>query len=480
MTRDVIIIGAGFSGIGMAIHLDRAGRRDWLVLESADRLGGTWRDNAYPGAACDVPSHLYSYSFELNPDWGRVYAEQGEILAYMERCADRYGLRDRIRFGATVEEARWDADASVWHVRIAGETLTARFVVFAVGALRDPRWPSIPGLETFAGPVVHSARWDPSLELAGKRVGIVGTGASAIQIVPALAGRVARQTVFQRTAPWVKARMDRPFTEGEKRRFRWPLRMQLERLRIYASMESRYPLVFGRHRLTQLVERQLTREMRTVVTDPALAEKLRPDYRAGCKRILSSDDWYPALTRDDVDVETRAIARAVPDGLELDDGRHVPLDVLVCCTGFTVDAPLGALAVHGVGGRDLEAAWGTRPRAFNGTTMAGYPNAFVLFGPNTGLGHTSMIVMIEAQIRYVMAALAHVEAHGHRWMDVTQAALDTFVAEMDRRHRERVWMSGCNSWYLGPDGVNFTIWPGSTLRFLARMRRFDPAPYRFG
>ncbi|MEZ4318808.1 MAG: NAD(P)/FAD-dependent oxidoreductase [Myxococcota bacterium] len=483
MVHDLIIVGAGFSGLGMAIQLDRSGRRDWVLLESGTSVGGTWRDNAYPGAACDVPSHLYSFSFEPAADWSHVYARQPEIRAYLERCVERYGLADRIRLGTRMTRAAWDASAAVWRVETAGgDVLLARYVVFAIGALRDPRWPEIPGLEDFSGPVLHSARWDPDLPLEGKRLGIVGTGASAVQIVPALAGRVAHQTVFQRTPPWIGRRRDRVFSAAEKDRFAGsPLRMRAERLRIYAGMEAKYPFFFGRFwRLGWFGEQVLTWNLRRTVTDPSLVEKVRPSYHLGCKRILASDDWYPTLVRDDVAVETRRIVRIHRDGVELDDGTRVPLDVLVCCTGFEVDEPLGDVQVSGERGVDLRTFWNGRPAAYLGTTIPGFPNAFTLFGPNTGLGHTSMVVMIEAQIRYVLGALDHMDASGAGTLAIQQSAYDAFVAEMDRRHRQRVWMSGCNSWYLGPDGTNFTLWPGSTLRFLARTRRFDATPYVFG
>jgi len=476
-----VIIGSGFSGLGMAIQLDRSGRTDWVLLEAAERIGGTWRDNTYPGAACDVPSHLYSYSFAPKPDWSHIYARQPEIRAYMEECVDRFALRSRIRLGSRLDRASWDEAAGVWELQISdGPDLRARHLIFAVGALREPRWPALPGLDDFDGPVLHSARWDANIPIEGQRVGVIGTGASAIQIVPALAGIAAHQTVFQRTAPWIKPRADRPYTAAEKRRFATvPGLLQLNRLRIYLSMESKYPLFFGRAwRLGRIGEVALSAFRRRSLHDPELEARCRPDYRLGCKRILSSDDWFPTLGRKDVDLVDVPIERVVSDGVILADGTHLPLDLLVCCTGFQVDQPLGEIEVTGRNGASLQDLWDPRPSAYLGTTVPGFPNLYTLFGPNTGLGHSSMILMIEAQIRYILGALAHLQHSGQAQLEVEPEAMARFLEAVDRRHAQRVWMSGCNSWYLGPDGSNFTLWPGSTLSFMARLRRFDSENYR--
>ena len=478
----VAILGAGFSGIGMAIKLQEAGIRDFVLLERAEAVGGTWRDNTYPGAACDIPSHLYSFSFELNPEWNHVYSRGPEIWAYLERVVDKHALRDRIRHGAEVVRAVFDEERVRWHLHTAdGREVVARFVVAGVGSLKDPRYPELPGIADFEGPALHSSRWDHSVSLDGKRVGVIGTGASAIQVVPELAKTVERLTVFQRTPPWVVPRHDRAYTEREKGRLRRvPALMKLKRLGIYLAHEARYPLVFGHDTgVRKIVEWRVKRAIREHVKDPALVEKLTPSYRLGCKRILVSDDWYPALGQPNVDVETESIERITARGVALAGGRELELDALVYCTGFTVEKPLGEMEVRGRGGVEMNAMWGTRPRAYLGITVPRFPNLFMMLGPNTGLGHNSVVVMIEAQIGYALQAIQHVlERPDVEALELHDAALDEFVEEMDARHQGQVWSSGCASWYLATDGGNATIWPGSTLGYLSRTRHFDPALYR--
>ncbi len=478
----VAILGAGFAGLGMAIRLQKAGLRDFVVLERADDVGGTWRDNVYPGAACDVPSHLYSFSFDLNPEWDHVYGRQAEIQAYLQACTDRHGLRDRIALNADVVSVRWDEDTARWHLHTAdGRHVVARFVVHAVGALKDPRYPDIEGMDSFTGTAMHSARWDRDACLHGKRIGVVGTGASAIQVVPKLAEVAEHLTVFQRTPAWVRPRADRPYRALEKSLFRrLPAAMRLHRWRIYATMEARFPLVFGHDTgVGRVVEWLAKRDIRGHIPDPDLAARLTPEYRLGCKRILISSDWYPALARPNVDVCATAIERMQPDGVRLDDGRDIALDALVYCTGFTVERPLGEMDVVGCEGRNLTEYWGDRPRAYLGMTVPGFPNAFVLLGPNTGLGHNSVIVMIEAQVNYVLQAIQHVLVRPEvSSIDVQDAAVDRFVEELDADHDGKIWSSGCNSWYLGVDGINSTLWPKSTVSYIARTRRFDPDLYR--
>lgn len=478
----VAILGAGFSGIGMAIKLQKAGVRDFLLLERARAIGGTWRDNTYPGVACDIPSHLYSYSFELNPEWSHVYSRGPEIWAYLESVVDKHALGNRIRHGAEVVRAVFDESSARWHLHTAdGREVVARFVVAGLGGLKDPRYPDIPGRDDFEGATLHSARWDHSVSLEGKRVGVVGTGASAIQVVPELAKTVEQLTVFQRTPPWVVPRNDRAYTEREKTRLRHsPTRMKLKRLGIYLAHEARYPLVFGHDTgVRKIVEWRVKRAIREHISDPDLAAALTPSYRLGCKRILVSDDWYPALGQSNVAVETASIERITPRGVALSGGRDVELDALVFCTGFTVDRPLGDMEVVGRGGVELNESWGTRPRAYLGITVPRFPNLFVLMGPNTALGHNSVVVMIEAQIGYARQAIRYMLARPELdALEVHDAALEEFVEEMDRRHEGQVWDSGCASWYLSADGGNATIWPGSTLGYLARTRRFDPGDYR--
>ncbi len=475
---DTAILGAGFSGLGAAIRLDQAGRRDLLVLEGSDAVGGTWRDNAYPGAACDVRSHLYSFSFAQNPDWSRRYAPQDEIRRYLEACVDRFGLRDRIRLGTWVERARWDG--ALWQLALAGgDTISARVLIAGIGPLRIPRYPSFPGQERFAGPSMHSARWDQGVDLAGKRVGVVGTGASAIQIVPELA-KVARSVhVHQRTPSWVIPRDDAPIPAAERALLRIPGALEGHRFRLWIAHERRYLMHFGahHHRFARLTEAYARGYLRWKARDPALRAALTPDDRIGCKRILLSDDWYDTLVQPHVHVETRPIRAVEPEGLRLDDGSLEPLDVLVYCTGFQVDRPLGSLTVTGRDGRDLATWWGDRPRAHLGITVPGFPNLFLLLGPNTALGHSSVLIMLEGQLTYLLDGWRHIERQGP--LEVREEALRRWLEEVDARTGRRVWASGCDSWYLA-GGRNIALWPGSTARYLWRTRRFDPEAYQPG
>jgi cation diffusion facilitator CzcD-associated flavoprotein CzcO len=476
----VIIIGSGFAGIGAAIRLRQRGVRDITILERADAIGGTWRDNTYPGAACDIPSHLYSLSFEPKPDWSRRYAPQPEIRAYLESCVDRHRLRPHVRLGRTVVSGRFDDVTGTWTVRTdRGERFTAEVLVSAIGALRDPAYPPIPGRECFAGPQMHTARWDHDVELEGRRVAVVGTGASAIQVVPALAGRARHLTVLQRTPAWIMPRRDRAYTRLEKALFRRssPLR-RLHRAWIHARLEGRL-VFFGRSvRLNRLAQRRALAHLRSQVPDRELRRRLVPDHRVGCKRILVSDDFYPALVRDDVTLETAPIARVEPDGIVTADGRHIPLDAIVWATGFTVDDPLGPLDLIGRGGVSLQERWADRPSAYLGISVPDFPNLLLLLGPNTGLGHNSIIHMIESQIDHLVAAVDRLREPEVAALDVRPERLTSFVDEVDARHEGLVWASGCHSWYLDDRGRNFTLWPGSTVGYRRRAAAFDAHDYR--
>jgi len=467
--------------MGMAIALRRAGLDDLVILERGPTLGGTWRDNVYPGCGCDVPAHIYSFSFEPNPDWSRSFAGRAEIQAYLQGCADRYGLRPHFRFDCEVVDARFDEGEGRWHLRAAdGRRFVARYAIFGVGGLKDPRYPDIPGRERFEGISLHSARWDPTVDLTGKRVGLIGTGASAIQLGPALAPDVEHMTVFQRTPPWIVPRHDKPHGRLTRALMRIPGLSALKRAVLYLAWELRHPLVFKRPgRLARIYEGQMRRRAEKAIDDPALRRAVIPDYRIGCKRVLLSDDWYPTLNRANVDVEGTAIAEVLPHGIRLADDRVIALDALAWCTGFTVDRPLGDLTVAGLAGRSLAEYWGDRPRAHLGITVSGFPNLFLLLGPNTALGHNSVLYMIEAQIGYVMRAIDHVRAHDLGWLDVEPGALDAFVDRVDDLTTGTVWHSGCDSWYLGADRTNFTLWPGTTLAYRAATRRFDPSLHRF-
>ncbi|MBN9108258.1 MAG: NAD(P)/FAD-dependent oxidoreductase [Pseudonocardia sp.] len=478
VTVDTAIVGSGFAGLGIAVKLDEAGRRDWLILEKGDTLGGTWRDNEYPGCACDVESHLYSFSFRQNPAWTRTFARQPEIRAYLEDVADHYRLRDRIRYGAHVTGAEWDGTA--WDVRLAdGTTVRARFVVFGTGALHDPSIPDIEGLDRFAGTAFHSARWDHSHDLRGKRVAVIGTGASAIQFVPAIAPDVESLTLFQRTAPWVLPKGDKPISDDARRRYRrFPLLQRLARTAIYWRHEA---LVAGfmNPRLMKAIGRVATTYLdRSFAKDPGLKAKVTPDFTIGCKRILLSNDYYPALRRDNVDVETTGIARVTETGVVTTDGVEHPCDTIVFGTGFRIADSLSRMTITGRDGAKLGDAWRGGMEALLGTTVAGFPNLFLLTGPNTGLGHSSMVLMIESQIPYVLDAMNTVDRHRATAIDTVRERQDDFNTEVQAKLEKAVWsQGGCGSWYLDEHGRNRTLWPGATFTYRRRTRRIDPADH---
>lgn len=471
---DIAVIGAGFGGIGMAIALLAAGRRDFAVFERADDLGGTWRDNRYPGCACDVPSHLYSYSFAPNPAWSHRYAGWAEILQYLRGVATRHGVLPHLRCGHAVTRIDYDEARARWRLRFAdGRMVEARVVVSATGGFSTPRPPAIPGHETFAGASCHSARWDDTIQFAGRRVAVIGTGASAIQLVPRLAAQAAALTVFQRSAPWVVPRRDRALRASEQRRYaRWPALQRLHRGAQYALAEGR---IFGfvlMPWLRRLAELEARWHLRRQVADPLLRARLTPDYPLGCKRVLVSDDYYPALARAHVSLVDTPIERIGPAGLRTIDGREHAVDAIIHATGFEVAGKL-PFAVHGRGGRSLDAEWAGGGEAYYGLLTAGYPNLFTLLGPNTGLAHSSVIYMLESQVRYVIDALALLDRAGARTLEPRPEAQAAFVRGVDRRLAGSVW-TRCHSWYRGRDGRVSAIWPDFTFRYRARTRRADP------
>ena len=474
----VAIIGSGFGGLGAAIRLRQRGEEDFLIFERAGEVGGTWRDNSYPGCACDVQSHLYSFSFAPNPDWTRSYSPQPEIWDYLRRCARDFGLLPRVRFNHEVRDAAWDEGARVWRVETSQGLYTADVLVMASGALSEPRVPELPGFESFKGKSFHSARWDHSYDLRAKRVAVVGTGASAVQFIPEIQPLVSRLHIFQRTPPWVMPRTERAFTERERRLFRrFPLLQRAERAAIYAFREL---FVFGfRHlRASRLIRRVALRHLKSAVADPTLRDKLTPRYDIGCKRILVSNDYLPALTRPNVELVTEPIKEIREHAIVTADGRERVVDAIIFGTGFRVtDQPM-AEHVRGRDGVTLAEVWAGSPRAPVGTTVAGFPNLFILLGPNTGLGHTSVVYMIEAQIEHVMKALDYMKRHGVATLEPRAEAQAAYVAEIDRRMGGTVWVTGgCASWYLDRTGRNSTIWPDFTWRFRRRVARLDPSEY---
>jgi len=480
----VLIIGAGFSGLGAAVQLRKQGVRDILILERASEVGGTWRDNVYPGCACDVPSHLYSFSFQLNPDWRHHYARQDEIHDYLKAVRRDHGLDPLLRLKANVVRSEFDESAGEWTVHTAdGRRFVGRFLVAGLGPLRTPRIPDVPGKARFRGDTMHSAEWRDSVELTGKRVGVVGSGASAIQVVPNIAEDADHVHVFQRSPPWVAPRFDRAYPDWLRGAFRTvPALMWGLRALIYLRQELYYFTAFsGPEWLRRSIRKAFTDHILWEMDCREAAEPLIPDYAPGCKRILSSSDWYPALRRHDVTLHPNGVAEVTETGVVLGNGEQVELDVLVWCTGYLVDQMLGHIEVVGPDGRDLRTVWGHRPQAHLGIGVPGFPNLFLLLGPNTGLGHNSVVIMIEAQLRYISRAIRHTLGRGPRaHVAPTQAALDAYVSELDAKHSALVWQSGCASWYLNEAGENFSLWPGSTLSYMLRTLRFDAENQTFG
>jgi cation diffusion facilitator CzcD-associated flavoprotein CzcO len=469
---EVAILGSGFSGLAVAAELKRAGIEDFVMLERAATLGGTWRDNRYPGCACDVPSHLYSFSFAPRADWSRTYSPQAEIRAYLERCADDLDVRRHILFEREVVAAAWDDAAARWRVRArTGEELTAHALVLATGALSNPAYPRLPGIERFRGAHFHSARWDHDHDLGGERVAVIGTGASAIQFVPRIQPRVARLYLVQRTPPWVLPRLERAFSAREQAAFRRvPGLRWLYRQAIYWRLEARV-LAFEHPALMRRVEKESERHIARSIHDPALRRLLTPRYTPGCKRILLSDDYYPALARPNVEVIGSELVGVSEHAITLADGRALEVDAIIYGTGFAVHDPLGGMAITGRDGASLASAWEDGAEAYLGTTVAGFPNLFVMTGPNTGLGHNSMIVMIEGQARYVRAAICALRDRGLASLEPRRDVQAGYNAWLARRHRRTVWSSGCTSWYLDARGKNTTLWPGFATAFRARMAR---------
>ncbi|MER7046125.1 flavin-containing monooxygenase [Streptomyces jumonjinensis] len=475
----VAVIGSGFGGLGAAVRLRREGITDFVVLERADSVGGTWRDNSYPGCTCDVPSHLYSFSFAPNPDWPRTFSGQEHIRAYLEHVTDVFRLRPHIRFGREVRMMTWDNDELHWTIETSQETYTADVVVSATGPLSDPKIPDIPGLDGFPGKVFHSARWDHGHELSGQRVAMVGTGASAIQIVPAIQPRVGRLTLFQRTPPWVMPRMDRRITDAERWLHRQlPFTQSVRRGALWGIRELQVSAFTKRPGELGPIEALAKANLAKHVKDPGLRARLTPDYRIGCKRILLSSEYYPAITRPNVDVVTSALAEVRGSTLVAADGSESEADVIVFGTGFHVtDMPI-ADRVTGADGITLAEAWKDGMQSLRGAAAAGFPNWLSIIGPNTGLGNSSMILMIESQLNYLADYLRQLHILGGR---TALAARPAAVAAWNRRVQARmtrtVWNTGCSSWYLDAAGRNTTVWPGTTGEFRRLTREVNLSEY---
>ncbi len=476
-----VIVGTGFSGIGMAIKLLREGERDFVLLERADQIGGTWRDNTYPGCRCDVPSHLYSFSFAPNPNWSSTFSPQPEILEYLRGVAARFGVIPHVRFGTEMESAEWDDAESRWRLETSRGPIAADVLIAAQGPLSDPLVPDLPGLDSFEGTTFHSARWDHDHRLDGKRVAVIGTGASAIQFVPEIQPLVGQMHVFQRTPPWVMPHPNRAMNDWERRLYgRLPAAQLAMRAGIYWARET-FVLQFRNERMRRLATRMALRQLEQQVPDPELRAKLTPRYELGCKRILPTDEWYPALMQPNVDVVTEGIREIRPHSIVSTDGTEREVDTIIFGTGFHVtDIPI-AQRVRGRDGRTLAETWDGSPTAYKGAAVAGYPNLFFLVGPNTGLGHNSIVFMIESQINYVAGALEAMRRRGARVVDVRPEAQAAYNAMLDQMTEGTVWVSGgCSSYYIDRNGRNSTIWPTFTWPFRQRTRAFDEAADALG
>ncbi|MFZ4584288.1 MAG: flavin-containing monooxygenase [Acidimicrobiia bacterium] len=473
----IAILGAGAGGIAAAIKLKQAGYRNLAIFEKRDGFGGTWRDNSYPGAACDVPSHLYSYSFELNPNWSATYASQPEILRYLERCATKYGLRPHLHANTAIVEARWSDAESHWELTAeSGERFVADVLISGLGMLNVPSVPDIPGRERFAGPMFHSARWNHDVDLAGKRVAAVGTGASAIQFVPAIVDTVGALTVFQRSPVWVSPRFEQPFTADEQRVFaRRPWKMRRLRWKTWWTYER--ASFRADSKTTELQTAFAASYLERKVADPELRAKLTPDHPVGCKRPLTSRTWYPALQRRNARVVTEAITEMTESGVVTADGTTHDVDVIIWGTGFHASEYLSAIDIYGRNGRRLHDDWQDGAEAYLGTSVTGYPNLFVLYGPNTN-GFNSVLFVHEAQAHFIVRALRSLRRHRKRSLDVKSSTQRRYNRRLQHAMRGTVWLAGCHNYFAAPNGKIVTQMPFSGGKFWLLTRRFPRWRYR--
>ncbi len=482
MSHDLIIIGAGFSGIGLGLKLLKKGRRNFVILDQAKQVGGTWWVNRYPGCACDVQSHLYSLSFAPNPDWSRHFSPRAEIQAYLQRCVTEGGLEGHLRLGTRVVKARWRHSRQQWEVTDEhGKVRHCRVLVPAIGGLSRPKWPDIAGLDEFSGQVIHSQQWPDRLDLSGKCVAVIGSGASAIQFVPRIAAEVGRLDLYQRTPQWILPKPDRPIGPIRRSLYRhFPPARLLIRLSLYLLLESRLPAfnrftwlsAFHRRKAMALLNRQ--------VPDPGLREQLTPDYAMGCKRVLMSNDFYPAIVRRNAELVTAAIDRISKTGIIDAQGHSRDTDLIILATGFRATDPVPEGLIIGRDNRDLAKQWQAGPSAYKGTTVHGFPNLFMMLGPNTALGHNSVLLMIESQFNYLLDALRFLDESGAASVEISRQAEDRWNRELTDRLEYTVWnQGGCSSWYLhARSGRNTTLWPDFVHRFRRLTRRFDPDAYQ--
>jgi cation diffusion facilitator CzcD-associated flavoprotein CzcO len=478
MTVSIAVVGGGFGGVAAAVMLRRAGHHDVTVFERAERVGGVWHHNTYPGAACDIPSHLYEFSFAPNPRWSHRYARQPEIQAYLEDVARRHGVLDRIRTGTEVTAARWEAERARWVLETAAGTHEADVLITACGQLSVPSVPAIPGLERFGGPAFHTARWRHDVALEGKRVAVVGAGCSAIQVVPAIQPIVEHVDVYQRSPGWTFPKMDFAYKERTQRLFeRFPVVQRLDRAAIFAVHEVGAAAMTRRRWLLPVLRAVGRRQITAAIEDPELRRKVTPADEIGCKRIMLTDDWYPTLTRPNVDVVCDPIAEVTPGGIRTRDGRERGADVLVLATGFQTHGFVAPMQIAGAGGRSLAEEWGPLPRAYLGITVPGFPNMFLLYGPNTNGGTGSVISTIEAAMAHVLSALDALGRAGAHRIEVRRQAAEAFDRELRAALAGTVWHSGCANWYVDENGNDPNQWPWLWSAYRRRTARLQPGAY---
>jgi cation diffusion facilitator CzcD-associated flavoprotein CzcO len=472
------VVGAGFGGVGAAVMLHRAGYDDVTVFERGERVGGVWNANTYPGAACDVPSHLYEFSFEPNPHWSRRYAPQAEIQAYLQDVAQRNGVLDRIRTSTEVTSARWDEQRGRWLLQTSAGAHEADILVTACGQLSVAKMPPIPGLESFDGPAFHTSQWRHDVELAGKRVAVVGTGCSAIQTVPAIQPLVEHLDVYQRSPGWTIPKMDFAYSERMQRLFeRFPALQRLDRMGTFAFMELGAAAMTGQRWLLGPFRAVGRRQINKAIIDEKLRAKVTPSDEIGCKRIMLTDEWYPTLAKPNVELITDPIAEFTPSGVRLKDGRERPADVLVLATGFRTHGFVAPMEIIGAGSRTLAEEWAQVPHAYLGMSVPGFPNMFLLYGPNTNGGTGSVIYTVEAGVNHVIAALAQLERANARWIEVSRQTAETFDRELRAALSETVWHTGCTSWYVDENGNDPNQWPWLWSTYRRRTARLEPGAY---
>ena len=484
----IVIIGSGFAGIGMAIKLKEAGIHSFTIYEREGEIGGTWRDNTYPGCACDVPSYVYSFSFEQNPNWSRMFSPGTEIQGYLLHCVEKYDLRRHMQFNTEVSQAVFDEQQGLWAININDvkkpnnvEKITAKAVISCVGGLVDPALPDIKGIHDFKGKVFHTARWNHDFDLKDKKVAVIGTGCSGVQVVPEIAPEVESLTVFQRTAAWIMPKQDPFIPDKVKDVFaRFPRLQKFVRGILFWGSEALGPsLILNSPKLSFPFEWVSARHLKKSIADPVLREKLKVNFQFGCKRMIISSDFYRTLTRDNVNLVTEGIAQVTEKGIRSNDGVEHELDAIILATGFDLGLADAPFDIQGLNGRKLTDDWKqTGAVAYKGVTISGYPNWFMSMGPNTGPGHTSVLIYTEAQINYIIQSIQHMIKNDLNFISVKKEIQDNYNQRIQKRMKHTVWTSGsCNSWYLNKDGSNHALYPGFASQYAAGIRHFKSNDY---